>query len=204
MKIPTVTIVDYGAGNLRSVAKAFEATGHPVQITDNEKDILKANVVIFPGQGASGPAMNNLRNKNLTNAIVEVINNGVPFFGVCLGLQLLLEYSEEGSTTCLGVAAGKTVLLPPGVKTPHMGWNSVELNYEHPVFTSIRDGEFFYFVHSYYGTPDNKDIVLGTTQYGVRFCSVLAKDNIVATQFHPEKSGSVGLKLYENFLKFMT
>ena len=204
MKIPTVTIVDYGAGNLRSVAKAFEATGYPVQITDNDKDILKAKVVIFPGQGACGPAMNNLRNKNLGNAIVEVINNGVPFFGVCLGLQLLLEFSEEGSTKCLGVAPGKTVLLPHDVKIPHMGWNSVELHYEHPVFTGVRDGEFFYFVHSYYGTPDDKDLVLGTTQYGVNFCSVLAKDNVIATQFHPEKSGSVGLKLYENFLKFMT
>ena len=197
----TVTIVDYGAGNLRSVAKAVEKLGHTHQITDDPEKVLKARAVIFPGQGASEPAMRALHHKGLVAPIREVIERGVPFFGVCLGLQLLLDSSEEGPMPCLGVARGKVLLLPPQVKRPHMGWNQVTLHGTHPVFEGVESGSYFYFVHSYYAAPENPSLVLGTTEYGLEFCSVIAVDNLVATQFHPEKSGALGMRLYENFLK---
>ena len=199
----TVTIVDYGAGNLRSVAKAIEKLGHPVHITGDPEDVLKAGAVIFPGQGASGSAMTALHAKGLVGPIKEVIARGTPFFGVCLGLQLLLDSSEEGPSPCLGVMPGRVVLLPEHVKRPHMGWNRVALNQSHPVFHEVESGSYFYFVHSYYAAPDDESVALGATEYGLRFCSVIARDNLVATQFHPEKSGAVGLRLYENFLSSM-
>ena len=198
-----VTIVDYGAGNLRSVAKAVEKLGHTPQITDDPEKVLKARAVIFPGQGASEPAMRALHQRGLVAPIREVIERGVPFFGVCLGLQLLLDSSEEGSTPCLGVAHGKVVLLPSQVKRPHMGWNQVTLHGTHPVFEGVESGSYFYFVHSYYAAPKDQSLVLGTTDYGLEFCSVIAVDNLVATQFHPEKSGALGMRLYENFLNSM-
>ena len=203
MTSATVTIVDYGAGNLRSVAKAIEKLGHTAQITDDPEGILKARAVILPGQGASESAMRSLHQRNLVTPIREVIKRGVPFFGVCLGLQLLLDSSEEGPSPCLGVARGRVVLLPPQVKRPHMGWNQVTLHHTHPVFEGVKSGSYFYFVHSYYAAPDDQSLVLGTTEYGLRFCSVIAMDNVVATQFHPEKSGALGLRLYENFLNSM-
>ncbi len=199
----TVTIVDFGAGNLRSVAKAIEKLGNSVQITDDPEQILKAKAVIFPGQGASESAMRALHQRNLVAPLKEVIGRGVPFFGVCLGLQLLLDTSEEGPTPCLGAAPGRALLLPPQVKRPHMGWNDVALQYDHPLFEGVKSGSYFYFVHSYYGVPDDQSLVLGTTDYGLSFCSVIAKGNVVATQFHPEKSGALGLRLYENFLNSM-
>ena len=199
----TVTVVDYGASNLRSVARAVEKLGHSVEITDNPENVLKAKAVIFPGQGASESAMKALHQKNLVVPLKEVINKGVPFFGVCLGLQLLFDSSEEGVTPCLGLAHGKTILLPERVKRPHMGWNQVSLRYKHHLFEGIKDNSYFYFVHSYYGVPDDQSMVLGTTDYGIEFCSVLAVDNLVATQFHPEKSGALGVRLYQNFLEYM-
>lgn len=199
----TVTIVDYGAGNLRSVAKAIEKLGHSAQITDDPEKILKARAIIFPGQGASESAMRALHQRGLVEAIREVTAKGVPFFGVCLGLQLLLDSSEEGPAPCLGLVHGKALLLPPQVKRPHMGWNQVTLHRDHPVFEGVESGSNFYFVHSYYGAPDDQSLVLGTTDYGLEFCSVMAVDNLIATQFHPEKSGTLGLRLYENFLKSM-
>ncbi|MFH1560269.1 MAG: imidazole glycerol phosphate synthase subunit HisH [Chloroflexota bacterium] len=200
----TVTIVDYGAGNLRSVAKAVEKLGHCPQITDDPEKLLKARAVIFPGQGASESAMRALHQRGLVTPIREVIEKGVPFFGVCLGLQLLLDSSEEGSTPCLGLARGRVHLLPAQVKRPHMGWNQVTLHGTHPVFEGVKSGSYFYFVHSYYAAPEDQSLVLGTTEYGLEFCSVIAMGNLVATQFHPEKSGVLGLRLYENFLKSMT
>jgi glutamine amidotransferase len=199
----TVTIVDYGAGNLRSVAKAIEKLGHFSLITDDPEEILKARAIIFPGQGASESAMRALNQRGLVASIREVTAKGVPFFGVCLGLQLLLDSSEEGPSPCLGLVRGKAKLLPPEVKRPHMGWNNVTLNYSHPVFEGIKSGSYFYFVHSYYGAPDDKSLVLGTTDYGLHFSSVMAMDNVVATQFHPEKSGALGLRLYDNFINSM-
>jgi len=200
VKDGTVTIVDYGAGNLRSVAKAVESLGHMPQITNDPEKILAAKAVIFPGQGASESAMSALHRSGLVAPIRSVIEMGVPFFGVCLGLQLLLDSSEEGPTPCLGVARGQVLLLPPKVKRPHIGWNQVTLHSAHPVFEGITSGSYFYFVHSYYARPEDETLVLGTTEYGLRFCSVIARGNLVATQFHPEKSGALGLRLYENFL----
>ncbi|MDA0987607.1 MAG: imidazole glycerol phosphate synthase subunit HisH [Chloroflexi bacterium] len=199
----TITIVDYGAGNLRSVAKAMEKLGRSALITDDPEEILKASAVILPGQGASESAMRALHQRDLVEPIKDVIEKGVPFFGVCLGLQLLLDSSEEGPSPCLGVARGQVRLLPPEVKRPHMGWNQVTLHGTHPVFEGVESGSYFYFVHSYYAAPDYQSLVLGTTEYGVQFCSVIAMNNLVATQFHPEKSGALGLRLYENFLKSM-
>ena len=201
MAADTVTIVDYGAGNLRSVAKAVEKLGYVPNVTSDPKEVLQAKAVIFPGQGASESAMIALHRQGLVEPIQEVISNGVPFFGVCLGLQLLLETSEEGPTPCLGLVKGKVKLLPLDVKRPHMGWNQVALSGDHPVFDGVETDSYFYFVHSYYADPENNDPVLGTTDYGVTFCSVIARDNLIATQFHPEKSGTWGLRLYENFLR---
>ena len=198
-----VVIVDYGAGNLRSVAKAIEKLGRTPLVTGSPDDVIGAEAVIFPGQGASESAMTTLRERGLVEPLREVIARGVPFFGVCLGLQLLLDTSEEGPSPCLGVAPGRVRLLPEQVKRPHMGWNRVDLRGDHPVFRGVDSGSYFYFVHSYYADPQDESLALGTTEYGVRFCSVLARGNLVATQFHPEKSGALGLRLYESFLKHM-
>ena len=198
-----VTIIDYDSGNIRSVEKAVQKLGRDTLVTDSPDDILEAKSVIFPGQGASESAMFNLNRKHLVDPLIEVIKRGVPFFGVCLGLQLLLETSQEGPTPCLGVAKGKVILLPPDVKRPHMGWNKVDIKKDHPVFQGVDSGSYFYFVHSYYAEPDDDSLIYGVTDYGVNFSSVIAVDNLVATQFHPEKSGTLGLKLYENFLKYM-
>ncbi len=198
-----IVIVDYGAGNLRSVAKAIEKLGYAPSVTGNPDDVKDADAVIFPGQGASESAMTALHAGGLVEPLREVIGRGIPFFGVCLGLQLLLETSEEGPSPCLGVAPGRVRLLPEQVKRPHMGWNRVDLVEEHPVFRGVESGSYFYFVHSYYAAPEDESLVLGTTDYGLRFCSVMARDNMVATQFHPEKSGALGLRLYESFIKSM-
>ncbi|MBF8267130.1 MAG: imidazole glycerol phosphate synthase, glutamine amidotransferase subunit [Dehalococcoidia bacterium] len=203
MAVSTVTVVDYGAGNLRSVAKAVERVGYLPQVTDDPREVLRARAVILPGVGASDSAMRALQQRGLVGPLREVIRGGVPFFGVCLGLQLLLDSSEEGSMPCLGIVPGRVKRFPPGLKVPHMGWNQVTLGGEHPVFEGVESGSYFYFVHSYYAAPDDPGLVLGTTEYGIQFCSVIAVDNLVATQFHPEKSGALGLRLYENFLRLM-
>jgi len=196
-------IVDYGAGNLRSVQKAFERLGYSAHITSDPQEVLEAEAVVFPGQGASPPAMEALRRHRLVESLQQVLGRGTPFLGVCLGLQLLLDTSEEGETPCLGVLRGRVRRLPQGLKVPHIGWNQVHLRSEHPVFRDIPQDSHFYFVHSYYADPQESEVVLGRTQYGVEFCSVVARDNLVATQFHPEKSGDLGLKLYDNFVKYM-
>lgn len=198
-----VTVVDYGAGNLRSVAKAVERVGYLPHVTNDPREVLRARAVILPGVGASDSAMSALQQRGLVEPIKEVIRGGVPFFGVCLGLQLLLDSSEEGSMPCLGVVPGRVKRFPAGLKVPHMGWNQVTLRGEHPVFEGVGSNSYFYFVHSYYAAPEDPSLVLGTTEYGIRFCSVIAVDNLVATQFHPEKSGALGLRLYENFLRLM-
>ena len=198
-----VTIVDYDSGNIRSVEKAIQKLGRDTLVTDSPEDILAAKAVIFPGQGASESAMLTLNKKHLVAPLIEVIRKGVPFFGVCLGLQLLLETSQEGPTPCLGAVKGKVILLPPDVKRPHMGWNTVAIKKNHPVFQGVENGSYFYFVHSYYADPDDDNLIYGVTDYGVNFCSVIAVDNLIATQFHPEKSGTLGVKLYENFFKYM-
>ena len=195
-----ITIVDYQAGNLRSVQKALERFGVRPVISSDPKDIEEADGVVFPGQGAAGPAMRNLEARELTEPIKRYIGDGRPFLGVCLGLQLLLEGSDEHDEACLGVLPGRVRRLPSTVKIPQMGWNSVELSSSHPIFSGVPDGSYFYFVHSYYADPEDSTVVAGTSTYGLRFASAVARDNLVAVQFHPEKSGATGLRLYASFI----
>ena len=203
---PSIAIIDYKAGNLRSVQKALEECGATAHITADAEDISAADGVVFPGQGACDASMLSIRERGLFEIIRHSIDSGKPFLGVCLGLQLLLESSEEGEEPCLAILKGSTKRLPPkkteqvGLKIPHMGWNSVSLSVQHPVFEGIPNDSYFYFVHSYYADPEDKDIVAGVTNYGIDFCSAVAWDNVAAVQFHPEKSGAVGLRLYRNFL----
>ena len=203
---PRIAIIDYEAGNLRSVQKALEECGASARITADAEDIAYADGVVFPGQGACDASMRSIRERGLFDVIRRSIDSGKPFLGVCLGLQLLLESSEEGDEPCLAILKGSTKRLPPertekvGLKIPHMGWNSVSLSVQHPVFEGIPDESYFYFVHSYYADPDSKDIVAGITNYGIDFCSAVAWDNVAAVQFHPEKSGAMGLRIYRNFL----
>ncbi len=203
---PSIAIIDYKAGNLRSVQKALEECGASAHITADAEDISTADGVVFPGQGACDASMLSIRERGLFEIIRHSIDSGKPFLGVCLGLQLLLESSEEGEEPCLAILKGSTKRLPPekteqvGLKIPHMGWNSVSLSIQHPVFEGIPNDSYFYFVHSYYADPEDKDIVTGVTNYGIDFCSAVAWDNVAAVQFHPEKSGAVGLRLYRNFL----
>lgn len=195
-----ITIVDYQAGNLRSVQKALERFGVRPVISSDPKDIEEADGVVFPGQGAAGPAMRNLEARELAEPIKRYIGDGRPFLGVCLGLQLLLEGSDEHDEACLGVLPGRVRRLPSTVKIPQMGWNRVEILSPHPIFSGVPDGSYFYFVHSYYADPEDSTVVAGTSTYGLRFTSAVARDNLVAVQFHPEKSGATGLRLYASFI----
>ena len=197
-----LVIVDYGAGNLHSVAKAVTSQGVRPLVTSSARDLDGADAVIVPGVGAAADTMANLRKHELIAPIREYIDSGRPFLGVCMGQQALFDVSEEGGEhECLGVLPGRVVRLPGGLKVPHMGWNRVHVAREHPIFEGIDDGAYFYFVHSYFPRPDDPAVVIGETDYGIRFASVVARDNVVATQFHPEKSGENGLKLYGNFLR---
>ncbi len=197
-----IAIIDYGAGNLRSVANAIRELGYQPRITSRAEEIQKAQAVILPGVGAAGDTMASLRNLGLVDPIKQLIAEDRPFFGVCIGLQVLFTDTEEGGGhDCLGVIPGRVKKLPAGRKVPHMGWNQVRQRVSHPVFEGIPDGANFYFVHSYYGEPDDKSLAIGETEYGVTMGSVIARGNLVATQFHPEKSGTYGLKMYQNFLR---
>jgi len=194
-------VVDYGAGNLRSVAIALARLGCDPLVTSEPRAVRSANALILPGVGAAADTMSNLAQRHLVEPIREYIASGRPFLGVCMGLQVLFSVSEEGGEhRCLGILPGRVRRLPEGLKVPHMGWNSVRQRCRHPIFDGIPDGAFFYFVHSYYAHPEDPSVVIGETDYGVTFPAVVAKDNIVATQFHPEKSAQSGLRLYENFL----
>ena len=201
MSEPRIAIVDYGAGNIRSVQKAFQKVGSNASITSDPDEVIRADALVVPGQGACDSSMRHMRQKGLVEPIKEFIASGKPFFGVCLGLQLLMADSEEGDEPCLGVLEGRTRRLPSGQKLPHMGWNQVEFHFRHPVFDRIPDGSHFYFVHSYYADPDDRSVVACTTDYGIEFCSGAVWENVVAVQFHPEKSGALGLKIYENFIE---
>ncbi len=197
-----IAVIDYGAGNLRSVANAIIKLSYQPRITSRAGDLQKAQAVILPGVGAAGDTMESLRNLGLVEPIKQLIAEDRPFFGVCIGLQVLFTATEEGGGhDCLGIIAGRVKKLPDGLKVPHMGWNQVKQRISHPLFEGIPDEANFYFVHSYYGAPEDKSLVAGETEYGVAMASVIARGNLVATQFHPEKSGEYGLKMYANFLR---
>lgn len=201
-----IAIIDYNAGNITSVARALQNIGQDFVITDDTKSLDMASRVIFPGVGAAGEAMAYLREKKLDDWLKNYIKTGKPLLGICLGTQIILDYSEENDTKCIGLVAGSTKRFPDKLtsdgqllKIPQMGWNSVKLRRSHPVFENVSPEAEFYFVHSYYPAPSDEAAVLGTTDYGITFCSVLTKDNLVAMQFHPEKSGRPGLQILKNF-----
>ncbi|NQW21994.1 MAG: imidazole glycerol phosphate synthase subunit HisH [SAR202 cluster bacterium] len=199
-----LVVIDYDSGNLRSVSRALESQGVTPLVTGDAAEFADAEAVVLPGVGSGPAAMDALNQRDLVGPIRDYIASGRPFLGVCLGLQLLMDRTEEGDAPCLGVVPGNAKLLPPGLKVPHMGWNSVRFDDQkstrHPAMAGIPQDSFFYFVHSYYAAPKDPIGVSGTTEYGIQFCSVYAKDNLVATQFHPEKSGPAGLQIYKNFI----
>jgi glutamine amidotransferase len=202
-----IAIIDYKAGNLTSVQRALAFLGRDSVVTSSAAEVLTAQRIIFPGVGAAGTAMFDLMRLKLDAALAEAYEKGKPILGICLGTQIVMEWSEENQTRCLGLIKGGVLRFPenisePGgrkLKVPHMGWNRVNLKREHPVFKGIDPQNEFYFVHSYYPGPWESPNLLGETFYGIRFASVLTSANLVAVQFHPEKSGRPGLKLLSNF-----
>jgi glutamine amidotransferase len=197
-----IAILDYRAGNLRSVAKALEAVGARPVVTDDPAVMARADGLVVPGQGSAVDAMRNLTRLGLVEPIKRFVASGRPFLGVCLGEQVIFESSEEGpGVTCLGLIPGTVRRLPGGQKVPHMGWNSVRFVRPHPLLEGVPSDEYFYFVHSFYVDPTDPAMIVGETDYGVTFASIVAHNNVFATQFHPEKSSGIGLKIYENFVR---
>lgn len=202
MNKDATVIVDYDAGNLRSVQRACAEVGINAQISRDPAELLAAPRVIFPGVGAAGAAMASLNSSGLGQAIREYLATGKPMLGICLGLQISLDFSEENSQETLGLIAGQVKRFKfsnPALKIPHMGWNQVTATQPHPVLAGLEPGDEFYFVHGYYPTPDNSAQVYATTDYERDFASAIGRDNYFATQFHPEKSGRVGLRLLAAF-----
>lgn len=201
-----IAVIDYKMGNLHSVAKALEHVGLQVNITSNYQEIVNSKGVVFPGVGAFKDAIRNIKELNIDRAIYKVIEKGKPFLGICLGLQLLFSKSyEEGEYQGLDIFKGKVVRFSKRVLVPHIGWNTVAINQQSDktitLFRDIPNYSFFYFVHSYFVEPEDKNIVATTTEYDLNFTSAVVMDNIVAFQFHPEKSQNLGLKLLENYKK---
>ena len=197
-----ISIIDYGAGNLGSVANAIIKLGYKPKVTDKPGDVLNSTAVILPGVGAAGNAMENLQAIGMTDVIRQIIHQERPLFAVCVGLQLLFSGTEEdGWHKCLDVIPGTVRRLPEGLKVPHMGWNQVKQQVRHPMFNGIPDEANFYFVHSYYVDPQDRSVIAGTTDYGISLPCMVIRNNLVATQFHPEKSGNWGLRMYSNFLE---
>lgn len=198
-----IAIIDYDAGNIRSVEKALQFLGAETCVTRDEKEILAADHVILPGVGAFGDAMNKLRNYGLEGVIHQVVAQKTPFLGICLGLQLLFEASEEAEgVKGLGILPGRIVRIPeaPGLKIPHIGWNSLQFPSAGRLFEGIAKEPYVYFVHSYYLQAEEPEIVKATTEYGVTIHASVEKGNIFACQFHPEKSSDVGMQILKNFI----
>jgi glutamine amidotransferase len=196
-----MVVVDYERGNLRSVQKALEHVGAKAVVTRDTHAVAKADKMILPGVGAFADCMENLKSFHLIEPIMEFLTTGRPFLGICLGLQLLFTESEEfGFTKGLNIIPGRVVRFPKGLKVPHMGWNAVEIwKKDCPLLKGIKEGSYFYFVHSYYVVPFDFSVVSTSTTYGVEYTPMVWKENIFATQFHPEKSQSLGLTILENF-----
>jgi imidazole glycerol-phosphate synthase subunit HisH len=197
-----IAVVDYDAGNLRSISHGLQLAGAAVTVTSDPAVVRAATAVVVPGVGAASDTMASLRRHGLETVIADTIRAGKPYLGVCMGLQVLMTYSEEGGRhPCLDVVPGVVARLPGGVKVPHMGWNQVLHDGRHPLLAGIPNGANVYFVHSYYAAPTDAMSVIGRTDYGIQFPSALARDNLMATQFHPEKSGRWGLMLLRNFVR---
>jgi len=198
-----IAIIDYGAGNLHSVKNALDFIGAKNVVTSDEKTILSADKVILPGVGSFGDAMDSLRNAKLESAVLECMNSDRPFLGICLGLQLLFEKSTESvGKTGLGFFCGESEMIPDcGLKIPHIGWNSLEYNKDSKLFCGIGNEPYVYFVHSYYIQPEDKSIISAHTHYGEKLPVAVERDNVYAVQFHPEKSGRVGMKMLTNFVE---
>jgi len=205
-----IAIIDYKAGNLRSVERALRGLGFDCRITHDRGDILRAERIVFPGVGAAGRAMSDLRGLRLDRVLRQALDGGKPFLGICLGAQIILERSQEDRADCLGFIAGEAKAFPvplisaasERLKVPHMGWNGLKQTRNHPVLKGIGPEEEFYFVHGYYPVPLSTDHVIGTTDYGIRFPSVIGWRNLIAMQFHPEKSGRPGLRILRNFCEW--
>ncbi|WP_273842869.1 imidazole glycerol phosphate synthase subunit HisH [Rubrobacter calidifluminis] len=198
-----VAVADYEAGNTLSVRRALEKVGARVELTPDPERFLAADAVVLPGVGAFGDCVRKLRERGLDGACREAYRSGKPFLGVCVGLQVLFETSEESpGVEGLGILPGRVVRFHgEELRVPHMGWNTLSVVREHPVLEGL-DGEHFYFVHSYYPVPDRGEDLLGESEYGGPFCAAVARGSLVAVQFHPEKSSRAGLALYENFLRW--
>ncbi len=202
---PSITVIDYGLGNIRSVSKALELAGGNVRVSSETKKIESADGIVLPGVGAFWKGMDNLKKADLIKIIKSQIAAGKPCLGICLGLQMLFTESEEhGSSRGMNIIKGRVKLFKTGLKIPHMGWNCVRFQNKKAgrsgMFEGITDGSYFYFVHSYYVSPEDSSLVSSTTNYGGEFTSSIAKDNLWAMQFHPEKSGKNGIKLMKNFI----
>ena len=202
--ISKIVIIDYGMGNLRNVQKGFEKIGFEATLTRSKKEIGRASAIVLPGVGAFKDCMENLEKYGLVDPLLQSIEKGKPYLGICLGLQILFSKSEEfGSHKGLDLIRGNVVKFKPNPehKVPHMGWNTIEKKREVPMLQGVEDGDFFYFVHSYFVVPEEAQVISTFTTYGNPFVSSISKENLFATQFHPEKSQQKGLRLLENFVK---
>jgi imidazole glycerol phosphate synthase glutamine amidotransferase subunit len=198
-----IEVVDYGAGNLRSVLKGIETVGGEARLCRDPEAIAEAAGVVFPGQGAFDTASRKLVDLGFTDPLREYLAQDRPFFGICLGLQLLFETSEEApGAKGLGVLKGTNRRFAPGKKIPHMGWNAVSVRGECPLFDGVEDGSFFYFVHSYFPVPQEEEVIAATSDYEEEFCCAVRRGSLTAVQFHPEKSQKRGLQLLGNFVEF--
>lgn len=199
-----IVVIDYGLGNLASIENALKKIEVPVGVSSNPDVIKSAEALILPGVGAAGKGMENLRLRGLDKVIIEEVTQGKPLLGICLGMQLLLSFSEEGRVECLNLVKGKVRKFEGELKVPQIGWNEVQVKSQKSkvksLFSDVPDRSCFYFVNSYYCEPE-EDVIVATTEYGVEFCSVLMRDNIIGVQFHPEKSGEIGMKFLKNWIE---